>query len=121
MTGSIHLSLSGLSAFQRKSEVIANNVANSDTDNFKKSRTVFSESPGGGGVTVQITQDQTPGIPKEIVQENETIETVAVERSNVDLAEELTELIPASVGYRANLATIKTDQENLGTLLDIFE
>lgn len=118
MADPIHLALSGLSAFQKKSDVIANNVANANTDNFKKSRTNLSESPNGGGVSAHISQIRTPGIPKEIVQENETIE---VETSNVDLGEELTEMIPAAAGYRANLATIKTHQENLGTLLDIFK
>jgi len=118
MIDGIHSALSGLTAFQKKTDVIADNVANSDTDNFKKSRVVFAESPAGGGVTVQITRDLTPGMPKEIVQETETVE---VESSNVDLAEELTELIPTAAGYRANLATIKTQEENLGTLLDIFE
>lgn len=118
MTDSIHLALSGLAAFQKKTDVIAHNVANANTDNFKKSRTTFSESPTGGGVSAQVDKIGTPGIPKEIVRENETIE---VETSNVDLGEELTEIIPAVAGYRANLATIKTHQENLGTLLDIFK
>ena len=118
MTDAISSALSGLAAFQKKSDVIAANVANADTDNYKKRRAIIAESPTGSGVTVQVTEVRTPGIPKEIVQEDETIE---VERSNVDLAEELTETIPASAGYRANLATIKTHQENLGALLDIFE
>ena len=118
MVDAIHSALSGLAAFQKKSEVIADNVANASTDNFKKSRTIFSESPAGGGVSVRVDQVRTPGVPKEILQGNETIE---VETSNVDLGEELTEMIPAAAGYRGNLATIKAHQENLGTLLDIFE
>jgi len=118
MADAIHLALSGLAAFQNKSDVIADNVANANTDNFKKSRITISESPSGGGVSAQVAKVRTPGIPKEIVQENETIE---VETSNVDLGEELTEIIPAVAGYRANLATVKTHQENLGTLLDIFK
>lgn len=84
MADAIHLALSGLRAFQKKSDVIAHNVANANTDKINKNRTTFSESSTGGGVSAQVDPVRTPGIPKEIVRENETVE---VETSHVDLGE----------------------------------
>jgi flagellar hook protein FlgE len=43
-----------------------------------------------------------------------------VEASNVDLAEEFTDSIATQSGYKANLKTIQTHDEMLGTLLDII-
>ena len=41
-------SRSALRAFSQKTNVIANNVANVNTDGFKKSRTTLEEGPTGG-------------------------------------------------------------------------
>ena len=107
--------LSALSAFQKKSEVTANNIANVNTDKFKKSRTILTEGTNGG-VSATVQQMDTPGIPKETIRDGQP---VTVESSNVDLAEELTEMIPTGVGYKANLKTIQAQDEMLGTVLDI--
>ena len=115
MIDSISTALSGLKAFEKKTDVISNNIANAATDNFKKSRTVLEET-SPNGVKVSIRQIDTPGMPKEIVNEGEIEMT---ETSNVDLIEELTELIPATVGYQSNLKTLQTQEEMLGALLDV--
>jgi flagellar basal-body rod protein FlgC len=46
-------------------------------------------------------------------------QSVVKETSNVDLAEEIPNLMIAQRGYEANLKTIQTQEEVLGSLLDI--
>jgi len=115
MIDSISSSLSALTAARKKMGVTSNNIANVNTDEFKKSRVTLSEG-SNGGVSATVDVVDTPGIPKETIQNDRPVQT---ESSNVDLAEELTELIPTKSLYAANLKTLKTQQDMLGTLLDI--
>ena len=109
-------SLSALSAFQKKMDVTADNVANVLTDGFKKSRVTLEEG-NSGGVTAVVDRVETQGVVKETTQGDEIVE---VESSNVDLAEEMTEMIPTKAAYSANLTTLKAQEEMVGALLDIF-
>ena len=106
--------LSGISAFSVKMNVTANNIANVNSDGFKKSRTTLKEGPSGG-VLPKVDQDDTPG-PSRPISENGV--KGQVEASNVDLAEEVIESISTQAGYKANLKTIQTHDEMLGSLLD---
>ena len=117
MISPLSSALSALSAFGKKMSVTSNNIANVNTDEFKKSRTTMQEGTHGG-VKARIEEVDTPGYIKETV--NEAGETVEVETSNVDLAEELTEMIPTKTAYSANLKSIKVHDEMMGSLLDIF-
>ncbi len=105
-----------LKAFQKKMDVTANNVANVNTDEFKKSRVTMSEG-SNGGVTATIDQVDSPGIPKETVRNGEPAVT---ESSNVDLAEELTEMITTETAYKANAKAVQTHDQMIGALLDLF-
>jgi flagellar hook protein FlgE len=107
--------LSAVSAFQKRMEVTADNVANVDTDEFKKSRVTMTQA-SNGGVKTTIQKITTPGPVKETIR-NGTIEDI--ESSNVDLAEALTDMIVTKAGYTANLKTVKTQNELLGSLLNI--
>lgn len=107
--------MSALTAFSKKMSVTANNIANVNTDGFKKSRTDFQEA-AGGGVEATASEVDTPGSPRQVSRDGETVD---VESSNVDLAEELTETIPTTVGYKANLKAIQSYDDMLGSLLDI--
>lgn len=109
--------LSALSAFKKRMDVTANNVANVKTDEFKKSRVNMKEGINGG-VTTSIQQIDTPGIPKEVIRSDGTTEMT--ESSNVDLAEEFTDMIGNKAGYDANLKTVKTQDEMLGSLFDMI-
>jgi len=108
--------ITALTAFRKKMDVTANNVANVSTDEFKKSRVTFSENKSGG-VSATVDQVDTPGIPKETIRDDKVVE---IESSNVDLAEELTETIPTKSGYGANLKTLHTMDDMLGSLMDIL-
>jgi flagellar basal-body rod protein FlgC len=115
MISALSASVSGVKAFEKKLDVTANNIANVNTDEFKKQRALLSEGDNGG-VKVEISQVDDPGYPKESVANGEVVEA---ESSNVDLAEELTEMIPTQAGYDANLKVVQTEDELLGSLLDI--
>lgn len=115
MIGAMDASVSGLTAFRKKLDVTANNIANVNTDEFKKQRALLREGDNGG-VTVEIERVDDPGYPKETVVDGEVVET---ESSNVDLAEAFSEMIPTQAGYDANLKAIQTEDEMLGSLLDI--
>lgn len=115
MISALNASVSGVKAFQQKLNVTANNVANTNTDEFKKQRALLSEGYNGG-VRVEIDEIDTPGYPKETLADGEVVES---ESSNVDLAEELTETIPTQAGYDANLKVIQAQDDMLGILLNI--
>jgi flagellar hook protein FlgE len=114
MVSPIHSSVSAINAFSKKMRVTADNVANVNTDGFKKSRVTMNEGKSGG-VEAKISQANTPGFPKQITEDGQVKD---VESSNVDLGEEMTESIATQTAQEANLKTIKAQDEMIGTLLD---
>jgi len=115
MISSLKNTLSALNAFDKKMDVIANNVANVETEEFKKSRATLVEGPENS-VNVEVTQPEDPGPTAVQVRDGQTEEK---EMSNVDLAEEIPQSIVALRGYEANLATIRTQEQMLNSILDI--
>lgn len=106
--------ISALSAFGTQMNVTANNVANVNTDGFKRSRTTLEEGQNGS-VTPNIEKIDTPGA---VVQEGfGNAETR--ELSNVDLAQEITSTIPTQRGYEANLKMAQTMDDMLGKVIDM--
>jgi flagellar hook protein FlgE len=116
MISAVSSAVSALNAIETKMAVLSNNVANSQTNGFKKSRTDLKEGDNGA-VQVEITQVNTLG-PMVAVEENGGM--VEKEMSNVDLTEELPQTIIAKTGYDANLKMLKTQDEMMGSLLDII-
>ena len=116
MISALNSTVSALRAFVTKLGVTADNIANVNTDGFKKNRASF-EAEEHGGVRVQITKDNSPGFRYSAVDHGETVEK---EASNVDLTEELPNLIVTKRAYQANLKTLETQNEMLGSLLDIL-
>jgi len=116
MIDAICPALSALRALGKKLEVTANNVANIDTDGFKKSRAVLQEA-SPSGVTVSINRIDEPGAP--LPSEEATTKTR--EASNVEIDEEMVNLITTKHAYTANLKTIKAEDEVLGTLFDVLD
>jgi flagellar basal-body rod protein FlgC len=106
--------LSALDAFGKKMDVTANNIANVNTDGFKKSRADLQEADHG--VTVNISRVNTPGAP--IPAEDGTGKMK--ESSNVDVAEEIVNLKTTDNAFQANLKTIQAEGDMLGSLFDIF-
>ena len=115
MISQLSAGISARSAFSKKMRVTANNVANVNTDGFKKSRTIIEEGPSGDGVHARVDIVNTPGYVK-LVENDGAVQEV--ETSNVDLAEEIPDTISTKAGYKANLKTIQTIDEMIGSLLD---
>ena len=115
MINGIGSTLSGLEAHKKKLNVTANNIANIITDGFKKSRVVFHEGTHGG-VEVDVQKINTPGNPIDYEDGEQVIHT---ETSNVDYAEEAVNMIIAQRGFEANLKVLQTEDEILGSILDI--
>ena len=113
----ISSNLSALRAFGKKVAVIANNVANIESEGFKKSRAVLKEG-SKSHVSVDISRVDTPG---HLIDVEEDGKMVQKEMSNVDLAQEIPQACLAKGFYRANLKVVKEKDEMLGTLLDILE
>lgn len=116
MISAIDKSLSALNALGTKMNVTADNIANALTDEFKKSRVTFKEGDNGG-VAAIVDRVDIPGGLEETIRNDQP---GLVESSNVDLAEELTGMIPTRSAYAANLKSLKVQDEMTGYLLDIF-
>ena len=114
MVTGLSTTLSSLQAHDRKMAVKANNIANVNTNGFKRDRAVLEEG-GAGEVRVNLHKEVSPAPQDPLAPE---APGVAKELSNVDLADEMTGMIPTEIGYKANLKTIQTRDEMIGTLLD---
>jgi flagellar hook protein FlgE len=112
MAVSSNVSLSGLNAIQLQLAVTANNVANSQTDGFKKSRVVMQEQDPAG-VKARVEQVSEPG--------SGSTGREGQEPSNVSMEEEMLNLLTVRYSYDASLQVIKTENEMTGKLLDIFK
>jgi flagellar basal body rod protein FlgG len=107
------IALSSLRALDKKMEVTTNNVANANTDGFKKTRVEFQETYPQG-VTVTLSKLDEPGATV-----TDEISGELKETSNVSLEEEMVDLITTPFQYKVNLEVIKTEEEMQGMLLDI--
>lgn len=111
----MYSSISGLRALEKQLESTADNIANVNTDGFKKTRvTLYEGQPLG--VKPQVERINVPG-PQVLEQTNNGFESI--EKSNVELSEELPRLMITKRYYQANLKMIKTEDEMLGSLLDV--
>lgn len=115
MISAIHTALSGLAAIGKQIEVVAHNVANVNTEGFKKSRTEFVEIPNGGVLPV-VEKDEASG--PTVLRDTGGNQTMA-ELSNVDLGEEAVQQIVAQRSFEANLQTVRTGDALLGSILDM--
>ena len=102
--------ISALSAFGTVQQVVANNIANVNTDEFQSSRTVLESSPNDQGVRVSDIQvNESPG---PIIDE--------VEGSNTDLATEMVTMMTNEAAFDANVAVIRAQEEMTGSLFDMI-
>lgn len=114
MISNLGSTTSALKAFNKKLNTSADNIANVNTNRFKRTQATMTEGENGG-VRVELNKDNRPGMPVEEIRDGRSVET---ESSNVDLAEEIPETITTRHGYRANLKAIKAQDDMLGSLLD---
>jgi flagellar hook protein FlgE len=112
---SLNTSVSALNAFSDRLGVQANNIANVNTNEFKKGRTLMQETEPSG---VRNTYDRvdTPG---PLVSQSTGTGQDIVELSNVELAEEMPQMNVSLRGLQSNTAAVRTEDEMLGTILDM--
>ena len=117
MLGGIEAALSGMLGAGRMLGASAHNIANAQTEGFKRIKALPEES-SAGGVRVSLEQDQTAG-PSFFTPDEDGL--TLREGSNVDLTEELTNTLQATHLFEANVASFKAQHKTLGFLLDIIE
>ena len=108
-------SFSGLRAYGLRLQSNANNVANMNTDGFKKGRVLLSEEKPQG-VSAVYERVDTPG---PLVAEETAEGTRMVEQSNVDLAEEFTQMNVNKRAFQANIRSLQAVDEMENSLLDL--
>ena len=111
----VNSTLSALQAYTTQMKVTSDNIANVNTEQFKKSKATFVEG-AGGGVQATISRVDTPGHRFQELAGDRVIEK---ETSNVDLSEELPQMMVTQHAYKANMKVIQTQDEILGTTLNI--
>jgi flagellar basal-body rod protein FlgC len=116
MIPSINSAISALQAYKSKLRVTANNIANANTVDFKKSRATLREGTNSE-VKVNIQRVNTPGFRYKEFEEDQLVEK---ESSNVNLEEEIPDIIVTQRTYEANLKVLQTQNEMLGSVLDIM-
>jgi len=115
MLSAINAAVSGLQAYSQKTQATANNVANMNTDGFKRDVVTFS-SEVPQGVSTNTSKDLSPGA---VVEETTSNGTEMVEQSNTDLATEMTDQVTETNGFSANIKTLQAADEMMGSLIDI--
>ena len=110
------MALSGIQAGGRLLGASTHNIANAQTDNFKRTQTTLEES-SAGGVIVSLSRDNRPGPQLPTGDDPFTFR----QGSNVDLEEELIHTLEATSIIEANLASIRTQDKVLGSLLDVLK
>jgi flagellar basal body rod protein FlgG len=112
MIPGIQSSLAALFTFGKKLNSHAQNIANSNTDGYRKRITRISENNKSLS-EAQTTVSDTPGL---IIQEEDR----SRETSNVELTEEIPQMMIATRSYEANLKSLKTQDEILKSTLDML-
>ena len=115
MISAYNSALSGLQSFETKLQSNSNNIANANTNEFKRTR-VVNTTTEPTGVKAQVERVNTAG---PTVYEETSNGFDQVELSNVDLGVEISDMTLNSSIYKANLKTIETVNEMTGELLKL--
>jgi flagellar hook protein FlgE len=91
------IGLSGMNAAMRQLGASAHNIANAQTPGFRR-QLVQQQTQAEGGVSTRLTQAAEP---------------------DEHLADDLVQQMSASYSFKANLRVVQTQDQVLGSLLDI--
>ncbi len=108
----IGISTSGIFSSFRLLDATANNIANSNTDGYKRTSVSFNEG-ANGGVYATTSKVTSPGPAY-------NMNGVIYEASNVDIATEAVSLMTARHMLSLNLAALRTADEMTESILDTF-
>jgi flagellar hook protein FlgE len=98
------VSLAGMNAATLGVAVVANNIANANSKDYKAKRVDFEEVREGGVSASGL---------------RESGEMMAPGGSNVDVSTELTSLLAFTDTYKINAKVLEVQKEILGTLMDL--
>ncbi len=115
MISGIQAALTALKAYSAKLQNNGNNIANMDTDGFKKGRVLLSEAKPQG-VAAKFDKVNTSG---PVIYETTVEGMKPVEQSNVDISEEIPDLMMNTHIFKANLKMFQTEDEMVESLLDL--
>ncbi len=118
--GGLSISASGINNALRRNELTAHNIANSQTPEFRAARAVSVDIAGGGVGIGEITRDTT-STPETSPTGTLEFPPSPAQRSNVNLATELTNTLVNKNAFQANVAAFKAQADLLGELLDLSE
>lgn len=90
------IALSGLNAAQTRLNATANNIANLNTESFRRDE-VTAQAVPGGGVSVSVAKADQPG---------------------ADLVRDVVDQKLAALEFKANVQVLKTSGRMMGTLLN---
>ena len=126
---SIDVSASGLSAQRKRLDVVAENLANSETTRtaeggpYRRKKIVFSEAldaVGEGGVAAtEVVDDTTPAKRVHDPGHPDADADGYVELPNVNVVEEMAEMISATRSYEANVTALNAVKAMIRRALDI--
>ena len=114
MLDALSSAIQGLKAVSTRTHIASHNLANLNTDNFKRKIPFQVDNPAG--VSVEVHEDPSPGFPLDAIPESNL---PAREMSNVSMERELVELMRSKHSLIANIKAIETALDNEGTILDI--
>lgn len=89
---------SGMQAAQLRLDASAHNVANMNTPRFQRQVVDQQATPGGAGVTGSVRRSQEEGVA---------------------LEQEAVEQMSATYAFKASLQVVKTQDQMMGSLLDV--
>jgi flagellar basal body rod protein FlgG len=112
MIHGISASLAGLLAYGAQLANAAHNVANVNTDGYKKTVATVSEDDAGLP-KVNLMWSNSPGPMLQM-------DGLLKETSNVNLAEEIPQMMIAQRAYEANIRALKAQDETFKSALDIL-
>lgn len=101
---STSVSLAGVNAATLGVAVVANNVANANSKDFRAKRVDFEDLREGGVKPSQIVESEATLVP---------------DGSNVDFGTEFVNLLAYADTYRINAKVLDVQQEILGTVMDL--
>jgi flagellar basal-body rod protein FlgC len=121
---SIDVSASGLTAQRRRLDVIANNIANSETTRtarggaYKRQQVVFSLNQDGVDVS-GVIEDQTPG--KQVYRPGHPDADAKgfVTMPNVNVMEEMVDMVSATRSYEANASAVEAAKDMARKALEL--
>ncbi len=113
MIDGVFASIAGTRAFGKKLGNAAGNIANCNTDGYKRTEAVITEDQAGLP-EVTLSAVDRPGV---IYADTDGTRR---ETSNVDLSEEMTQMLIARRAYEANIVALKAQDETVKSVLDIF-